>query len=117
MKAIIVKSHGNTTLADIEEPALQSDFIKVKNVAVAVNPTDVDHVGGVGRVGGIPGCDLSGYVVEIGKDCKSDAKKGDAVYGVCHGANIVSQSLSVPPSEPNKVRVRKATTGRLPSTL
>jgi len=89
MKAVIIKTHGTAALADIEEPAVPHDYIKVKTVAVAVNPTDLDHASGVGRVGGILGCDLSGVVVEVGKDCKSDVKSGDAVYGVCHGANLV----------------------------
>ena len=41
----------------------------------------------------ILGCDLSGFVEEVGKDCKSDVKKGDKVYGVCHCANLVSYSM------------------------
>lgn len=45
------------------------------------------------HVAKISGCDLSGIVEEVGKDCKSDVKKGDKVYGVCHCANLVRQSL------------------------
>jgi NADPH:quinone reductase-like Zn-dependent oxidoreductase len=90
MKAVIIKEHGIAALTDINEQSLPRDYIKVKTVAVAVNPTDLHHTAGAGRVGGIIGCDLSGIVEEIGDECKSDVKKGDAVYGACHCANLVS---------------------------
>ena len=38
---------------------------------------------------GILGCDLSGIVEEVGSDCKTEVRKGDKVYGVSHGANLV----------------------------
>lgn len=90
MKALIIKKHENPGVADIKEQAMRPDFIKVKTIAVALNPTDLHHAASVGRVGGIIGCDLSGFVEEVGEECKSEVKKGDAVYGVCHGANLVS---------------------------
>lgn len=96
MKAVTIKEHGVAALAEIEEQAMRPDFIKVKTVALAVNPTDLHHTVGGGRVGGILGCDLSGIVEEVGEDCKSDVKKGDAVYGVAHGANLVSRYESYP---------------------
>jgi NADPH:quinone reductase-like Zn-dependent oxidoreductase len=95
MKAVIIKEHGVAALTDITEQAMRSDYFKVKTIALAINPTDVQHTGGVGRIGGILGCDLSGIVEEVGEECKSDIKKGDAVYGVCHGANLVSRYLSL----------------------
>lgn len=90
MKAVIIKEHGVPALMDIKEQAMRSDYIKVKIVALGVNPTDLHHTTGAGRVGGIIGCDLSAVVVDVGADCQSDVKKGDKVYGVCHGANLVS---------------------------
>lgn len=89
MKAVIIKEHGLAVLADVEERKPPPGFIKIKTVAVAINPTDCDHCAGVGRVGGILGCDVSGVVEEVGKDCKSDVKKGDEVYSVCHTASNV----------------------------
>lgn len=69
---------------------MRPDYIKVKTVALGVNPTDLHHTAGAGRVGGILGCDLSGIVDEVGAECKADVKRGDKVYAVCHGANLVS---------------------------
>ena len=93
MKAVIIKEHGVAALTEIKEQTMRPDYFKVKTVALAVNPTDLHHAGGAGLVGGILGCDLSGIVEEVGEECKSDIKKGDAVYGVCHGANLVSRCL------------------------
>jgi NADPH:quinone reductase-like Zn-dependent oxidoreductase len=93
MKAVIIKEHGIAAVTDINEQAMRPDYFKVKTVALALNPTDLQHTGGAGLVGGILGCDLSGIVEEVGEECKSDIKKGDAVYGVAHGANLVSRYL------------------------
>jgi NADPH:quinone reductase-like Zn-dependent oxidoreductase len=97
MKAVIIKEHGVPALADINEQKMRPDYVKVKTVALAVNPTDMHHAAAVGRVGGILGCDLSGIVEEVGENCKTDVKKGDKVYGVCHGANLVSSSSTFRP--------------------
>lgn len=90
MKAVVIKDRGVATIADVKEQNMRSDYIRVKTVALAMNPTDLTHTDGVGLVGGILGCDFSGIVEEIGEDCRSSVKKGEAVYGVCHGANLVS---------------------------
>ena len=92
MKAVIIKERGIEALAKIEEQAIRPDYIKIRTVAIAVNPTDLHHTSGAGLVGGILGCDLSGVVEEVGTQCKSDVKKGDHVYGVCHGANLVGNT-------------------------
>jgi hypothetical protein len=34
-------------------------------------------------------------VEEVGEDCKTNVRKGDAVYGVCHCANHVSSKLQL----------------------
>jgi NADPH:quinone reductase-like Zn-dependent oxidoreductase len=97
MKAVIIKEHGTAALADIKEQAMRPDYIKVKTVALGLNPTDLHHTAGAGRVGGIIGCDFSGIVEEVGKECRQDLKKGDHVYGVAHCANLVcANSLSTP---------------------
>ena len=93
MKAVIIKERGIEALAKIEGQAIRPDYIKIRTVAIAVNPTDLHHTSGAGLVGGILGCDLSGVVEEVGIQCKSDVKKGDYVYGVCHGANLVSDTV------------------------
>ena len=97
MKALIIKKHGVAAVADIKEQSMRPGYIKVKTVAVALNPTDAHHAASEGRVGGILGCDLSGVVEEVGEECKTDVRKGDKVYGVSHGGNLVSHvSLSFP---------------------
>jgi len=92
MKAVVILEPGNAGIKEIPEPVMRSNYIKVKTVAIALNPTDFYHVGGAGLVGGILGCDLSGIVEEVGSDCKTEVRKGDRVYGVSHGANLVSSS-------------------------
>ena len=94
MKAVIIKEHGVAALTDIKEQTMQPDYVKVKTVALGLNPTDLDHTSQTGRVGGILGCDLSGIVEEVGAECKSDVKKGDHVYGAAHGANLVGANLT-----------------------
>ncbi|KAL5372953.1 hypothetical protein PMIN02_012516 [Paraphaeosphaeria minitans] len=91
MKAVIIKEHGVAALTDIKEQTIRPGYIKIKTVALGINPTDLHHTAGAGRVGGIIGCDLSGIVEEVGVDCTSVVKKGDKVYGVCHGANMNSE--------------------------
>jgi len=90
MKAVVILKPGMAGVKEIPVPAMRSNYIKVRTVAIALNPTDFYHVGGAGLVGGILGCDLSGIVEEVGSDCKTEVKKGDKVYGVSHGANLVS---------------------------
>jgi NADPH:quinone reductase-like Zn-dependent oxidoreductase len=98
MKALILKSPGHPALVLLPEPTCPPDYIKVWTMAVAVNSTDLDHLSGAGRVGGILGCDLSGIVVEVGEECvHADVSPGDPVYGVCNGAtNSVSCTASIP---------------------
>ncbi|CAI6334278.1 unnamed protein product [Periconia digitata] len=90
MKAVIIKERGVAAVADIKQPVMPPDYIRVKTIALALNPTDLDHTAVVGRVGGILGCDLAGIVDEVGSECKSDVVKGDKVYGVAHCANLSS---------------------------
>lgn len=92
MRAIIIKEHGVAAVEAIEEPSVRQGYFKIKTKAVALNPTDVDHVENTGRIGAIVGCDVSGIVVNIGEGCKTEVKKGDSVYGQCHGANMVGES-------------------------
>ena len=40
MKAVIVKETGRAALADIQEQSMRPGYVKVKTVAVAVNPSE-----------------------------------------------------------------------------
>lgn len=87
MKAIII--HGkDAKVEERSQPKLRDDYLLVKTVAIALNPTDWKHIaGGLAAEGGISGCDFSGYVEEVGSKVTKQWKKGDKIAGVAHGAN------------------------------
>ncbi|KIX96823.1 uncharacterized protein Z520_07543 [Fonsecaea multimorphosa CBS 102226] len=78
---------GCAVLKPIPVPKLKSDYILVRTVAVALNPTDWTSLDAVGQDGTIVGCDYSGIVVTVGELMKDRFKKGDRVAGFGHGAN------------------------------
>ncbi|KAI4115029.1 MAG: hypothetical protein LQ345_004294 [Seirophora villosa] len=81
MKAVIIKETGKAEVADIKPQSMRPNYIRVKTVALALNPS----------------CDLSGVVDEVGPECRfSDVKKGDKVFGVCHCGNHVRLTKSLP---------------------
>ena len=77
-------------VANRRRPQLRDDFILVRTVAVALNPTDWKHwkhVDFMATPGALSGCDYAGVVVEVGSNVKKWFDKGDRVCGMCHGAN------------------------------
>ncbi|KAH8697836.1 zinc-binding oxidoreductase [Talaromyces proteolyticus] len=87
-KAIVVVSPQKEGLvSDRPIPALRDDYILVKTVSVALNPTDWKHIAYVSPVGSLIGCDYAGIVEEVGKDVKKPFKKGDRICGFAHGGN------------------------------
>jgi NADPH:quinone reductase-like Zn-dependent oxidoreductase len=89
-KAVIIASPKQEGLVnDWPIPVLRDDYILVKTVAVALNPTDWKHVAFIAPEGVLLGCDYAGIVEEVGKDVKKQFKKGDRVCGLVHGANSV----------------------------
>ncbi|KAL8719833.1 MAG: hypothetical protein Q9225_003211 [Loekoesia sp. 1 TL-2023] len=82
-----------TVTPPILPPALESqlrdDCILVKTDAVALNPTDWKHIEFMPSPSVISGCDFAGVVEEIGPECNKSFKKGDRIYGMCHGANLI----------------------------
>ncbi len=68
-KAIVIKSRGDASLVpDTPIPKLRDDYILVKNAAVAINPTDWQHVDGEGKPSATVGCDYAGTVLEVGNN-------------------------------------------------
>ncbi|KAF2634581.1 hypothetical protein P280DRAFT_474533 [Massarina eburnea CBS 473.64] len=57
MKFGIIKERGFSAVADVKEPTMRSNCIKIKTVALALSPTDLHHRGNanVGRLNGILG--------------------------------------------------------------
>ncbi|KAF7546107.1 hypothetical protein G7Z17_g8659 [Cylindrodendrum hubeiense] len=89
-KAIVVTSPQQEELVtDRPIPTLRDDYILVKTVSVALNPTDWKHIKFLAPPGVLIGCDYSGIVEAVGKDVKKPFKKGDRICGFAHGGNAV----------------------------
>lgn len=72
---------------DAPNPSLRPDYIKVKTVAVALNPTDWKHIDFRATKGALNGCDYAGIVEAVGDNVKNGLKVGDRVAGFTHGSN------------------------------
>lgn len=90
-KAVVVTEPKQANVvADKPIPALRNDYILVKTVSVALNPTDWKHIEyNLAPPGVLVGCDYAGIVEEVGKDVKKPFKKGDRICGFAHGCNAV----------------------------
>ncbi|KAJ5760295.1 zinc-binding oxidoreductase ToxD [Penicillium odoratum] len=92
MKAVVITSPKKAgVVTDRPLPKLRDDYILVKTVAVALNPTDWKHVAYVSPPNSLIGCDYAGVVEEVGKDVKTPFKKGDRICGFAHGGNVNQQ--------------------------
>jgi NADPH:quinone reductase-like Zn-dependent oxidoreductase len=90
MKAIVSHEKKPVLKRNHPIPKLDEDYILVKTVAIALNPTDWKHVAfGYSPEGGTVGCDFAGTVEEVGKAVTKSWNKGDRVMGVVHGCNYV----------------------------
>ncbi|KAJ5319094.1 zinc-binding oxidoreductase [Penicillium brevicompactum] len=89
-KAVIVTSPKHAELVyDRPIPKLREDCILVKNVTVALNPTDWKHIDYLAPPGVLVGCDYAGIVEEVGRGVKRPFAKGDRIGGFAHGSNAV----------------------------
>lgn len=82
---LIREGAGNAVLRPIPVAQLRDDYILVKTIAIALNPTDWTTLDAVGDDGTIVGCDYAGIVEEVGKAVTKSFKKGDRVAGFAHG--------------------------------
>lgn len=90
---LIREGAGNAVLKPISIPRLRDDYILVRTVAVALNPTDWTTLDARGNDGTLVGCDYAGIVEEVGKAVTRDFKKGDRVAGFGHGGTIWQHTL------------------------
>jgi NADPH:quinone reductase-like Zn-dependent oxidoreductase len=93
MKAI--KTAANNTailLHDANIPILRPSYILIRTRAIALNPTDYNHIHGLSPPGSTVGCDFAGEVVEIGIEVTKPLKKGDRVFGFVNGASDMVDS-------------------------
>lgn len=88
MKAVVLNGTNATIINARPPPKLRDDYLLIKTVAVALNPTDAKAlVQGRGAKDGILGCDFAGLVEEVGSKVSKPWKKGDRVFGCTYGAN------------------------------
>ena len=88
MKALVWDGTKATVDRSRALPKLRHDYILVKTVAVAINPTDFKAITQARAAkDGLLGCDFAGIVEDIGSGVTKPWKKGDRVCGCVHGAN------------------------------
>lgn len=89
MRALV--AHGAKTASvdeNVKIPSLRPDYVLVKTIAVALNPTDWKHIDFVQSPATI-GCDFAGIVEDVGAEVQARWEKGDRVFGFAHGGNVV----------------------------
>ncbi|KAI0528349.1 putative zinc-binding oxidoreductase ToxD [Xylaria digitata] len=84
---LIREGTSNAVLKPIPIPQLRDDYVLVRTVAVALNPTDWTTLDAPGDNGTLVGCDYAGVVEEVGSSVTRDFKKGDRIAGFAHGGN------------------------------
>lgn len=82
---LIRKSAGHAVLKPIPLPRLLDDYVLIRVVTVAINPTDWTTLEATGDDGTLVGCDWAGIVQEIGPAVTKDLRIGDRVAGCAHG--------------------------------
>lgn len=88
MKAIKTTGKDTAILTDdVPTPALRPGYFLIKVHAVALNPTDYNHVHGLGPAGSTNGCDFAGEVVAIGETVQRRLREGERVFGFVNGAS------------------------------
>ncbi|KAH8810644.1 putative alcohol dehydrogenase [Xylogone sp. PMI_703] len=88
MKAVV----WNGTKAELVDsrplPQLRDDYLLIKTVVVAINPTDAKALSqGRAALNGLFGCDFAGTIEGVGFRVAKPFKKGDRVCGCAVGAN------------------------------
>ncbi|SPN97149.1 related to toxD gene [Cephalotrichum gorgonifer] len=90
-KALVSVASGQAAIVDVPYPVLpRDDYIIVRTTAVAVNPTDWNHIDkaeGLGCLGCQVGCDYAGVVELVGPKVTKPFKKGDRICGPVNGSN------------------------------
>ncbi|KAK3653409.1 hypothetical protein LTR56_004613 [Elasticomyces elasticus] len=76
---------GNAVIRPIPLPKLRDNYVLIRTVAIALNPTDWTTLDAKGDDGTIVGCDFAGIVEEVGSAVTKSFKKGDKVTGLAHG--------------------------------
>lgn len=89
---LIRRGAGKAILEPIPVPKLQDDYVLVKTVALALNPTDWTTLDAVGDDGTLVGCDYAGVVEAVGPKVTKDFRPGDRIAGFGHGGMLYNCS-------------------------
>lgn len=76
------------SVAELPVPTLRPEYVLVRTIAVALNPTDwqtVDESLKEGTPYALLGCDAAGIVVQVGSKVTKEWKVGDRIAGGAHG--------------------------------
>ena len=87
---LIRTATGKAELLPIPLQKLPDDYVRVKTVAVAINPTDWTTLEAKGLDGSLVGCDWAGIIEEVGPAVTKSLTKGDRVAGCSHGGKMAS---------------------------
>ncbi|KAI9824692.1 MAG: hypothetical protein M1826_007270 [Phylliscum demangeonii] len=85
--ALVIKGAGTAEVETDVAFTLRDDYILVKTVAVALNPTDWKQLDSMPSAGAVVGCDYAGIVEHVGAKVRKSFAKGDRVCGGVHGNN------------------------------
>lgn len=89
MKAVVFNGTHTNLVDSRAAPKLRDDYLLVKNVAVALNPTDCKAISQRRAAeNGLYGCDFAGVVEAVGSSVTKPWRRGDRVFGFAHGANF-----------------------------
>ncbi|PIL27526.1 hypothetical protein GSI_10677 [Ganoderma sinense ZZ0214-1] len=83
MKAIVIQEDRTAGYLDRPIPIIDDDEVLVKTCAVALNNSD--WKGSLGEVDSIVGWDVSGEIVQVGKNVAAARKVGERVAAFVHG--------------------------------
>lgn len=87
--AIVGNDEGSLELShSVSVPEVKDDIVLVRSMAVSVNPVDTKMCGPYVTPGAIAGCDVAGYVEEVGPDAAEQGiEVGSRVSVVVMGMN------------------------------
>jgi len=92
---LVRESAGKAVLKAIPVPDVEDDYILVRTVAVALNPTDWTTLDAPGDNGTLVGCDFAGVVEDVGGTVTVTGRfrKGDRVAGFSHGGKFICELI------------------------
>lgn len=91
-RGLVKTAQGKAAISQVPVPKLRDEYILIKTIAVALNPTDWQTLDEKPRQGfkySVLGVDAAGIVVEVGSKVTKKFKKGDRVLGFSHGGEFL----------------------------